>query len=154
MQGIYKRWNGICTDRPELFRCLWPVVAPWRCKNTGSRTKNGHIPRTCNRPPAAGERLQQRDRHRRICFRSQWNPVLLRNGLLSGKAWRSPQYGIGYFLSERESKERGGLLGDTDVFRQWKILRIRRPMPGGRHYGPHHSGYQADRIQEPAHRAA
>lgn len=22
------------------------------------------------------------------------------------------------------------------------------------HYGPHHSGYQADRIQEPAHRAA
>ena len=42
-----------------------------RCKNTGSRTKNGHIPRTCNRPPAASERLQQRDRHRRICFRSQ-----------------------------------------------------------------------------------
>lgn len=33
--------------------------------------KNGHIPRTCNRPPAASERLQQRDRHRRICFRSQ-----------------------------------------------------------------------------------
>ena len=39
--------------------------------NTRSRTKNGHIPRTCNRPPAASERLQQRDRHRRICFRSQ-----------------------------------------------------------------------------------